>query len=391
MAEHIIAGNVAGVGFCALRLENGEIESVRIQGQERRDESYLAPGLVDLQLNGFAGVDFSGENLTVDQLTGILPRLRETGLTSFCPTLITNTRERLARNFQVLEEARRADSGFAASAPCYHLEGPYLSPGPSHGVHNPEWMHPPDWDEFCAFQEAAGGNIGIVTLAPELPGACDFIRKARKAGVVAAIGHTDGSPEHIHQAVRSGAALSTHLGNGCAGMIDRHRNPIWAQLAEPKLNASIICDGFHLPPDLLQVIMRMKGGDHVILITDATHVAGLAPGRYSLLGTEIDLLPNGKVARADGASLAGSALTMNRAVALFQQGTSSSLAAALKCATTNPGRLLKRPGVCREIAGGEPANIIRYRPGQPALEIEAVWLGGEVVYQQDATDSDRGR
>jgi N-acetylglucosamine-6-phosphate deacetylase len=389
MAERIIAGNVAGRGFCALRVENGEIHSVRNLGGERRGEPYFAPGLVDLQLNGFGGVDFSDETLTVEQLTAVLPRLWKTGLTTFCPTLITNSCERLARNFRVLEEARRADPRFARAVPSYHLEGPYLSPGPSHGVHNPEWMHPPKWEEFCVLQEAAGGNIGILTLAPELPGACDFIRKARKAGVVVAIGHTDGGPEHIHQAVRAGATLSTHLGNGCAQVMDRHRNPIWAQLAEPKLHASIICDGFHLPPDLLTVIARMKGVQKTILISDATHVATLPPGRYSLVGTEIDLLPEGKVIRADGASLAGSALTMNRAVAVFQQTTSSSAADALQCATTNPARLLKRPGVCREMAGGEPANLIRYRPGEHALEVEALWLAGEMVYQQDALDTDR--
>jgi N-acetylglucosamine-6-phosphate deacetylase len=166
-------------------------------------------------------------------------------------------------------------------------------------------MRSPDWDEFLKLQRAAGGRIGIVTLAPELPGAEEFIRKAQSAGVIVAISHTDGGPDDVHRAAAAGATLNTHLGNGCPEYLHRHRAPLWAQLATESLHASIICDGFHLPPDVVKVIVAVKGIDKCILITDAVHVAQLRPGRYALVGTEIELLPSGQVVRADRVSMAG--------------------------------------------------------------------------------------
>ncbi len=271
------------------------------------------------------------------------------------------------------------DPRFAKAAPCYHLEGPYLSPGPAHGVHDPKWMHPPDWDEFCRLQHAAGGNIGIVTVAPELPGCYEFIRKAAAAGVIVSVGHTDGGAEDVHHAVQAGARMSTHLGNGCPSMIHRHANPIWAQMAAEGLTAGIICDTFHLPPDLVRVIARMKGIGRTVLITDATHVAGLPPGRYSLVGTAIELLPNGKVVKVDGACLGGSAATMNRVVAVFADYAHLTLGDALTCATTTPARLLGRPSLCESVTPGQPANLIRFRPGEDALAIEEAWQAGQAL------------
>lgn len=374
-----IHGNIPGQGYATVLIEDGVIVQVEIAGAEREGEPLLAPGLIDVQLNGFAGVDFSDACLEPEQLTSVLPALWRTGLAAFLPTLITNSVEALCRNFRVLEEARRLDARFDRAVPCYHLEGPYISPGPSHGVHDPQWMHPPDWDEFCRLQDAAGGNIGIVTVAPELPGACEFIRKAADAGVVVSVGHTDGGPDDVHNAIRAGARMSTHLGNGCPGMIERHTNPIWAQLAAPELTASIICDTFHLPADLVQVVVRMKGVERTVLITDATHVATYAPGRYSLVGVEIELLPNGKVVRVDGECLGGSAATMNRVVKVFTEYAGASLADALACATTTPARLLGRRSLCAAVAPGEPANLIRFHADGEALAIEQAWQAGAAL------------
>src|SRR6185312_14154709 len=172
-----------------------------------------------------------------------------------------------------LEAARQLDTRFAESVPGYHLEGPYLSSGGSRGCHDPRLMHSPDWDEFMSLQEAAGGNIAIVTLAPELPNACEFIRRACAAGIIVAIGHSDATPEQIHRAVEAGASLSTHLGNGCPELIHRHQNPIWSQLASDQLTACLICDSFNLPPDFVRTVLRAKGIERCILVTDAVHVA----------------------------------------------------------------------------------------------------------------------
>ena len=375
-----ITANIPGKGLAKIQIRGDRIGAVEVQSLKDAEVPYASPGFIDIQLNGFAGIDFCDENLDAKRAVRILPELWKTGTGSFCPTLITNTRERLLHNFRVLEEARKMDSRFARTVPCYHLEGPYISPGPSRGAHDSRFMRPPDWEEFTEFQRAAGGRIGIVTLAPEWPGALDFIRRAREAGVVVSIGHTDGTPEQIHHAVEAGANLCTHLGNGCPQTIDRHRNTFWSQMVSDQLSASIISDGFHLPRDLVCVILRVKGLDRCILITDAVHVAGMLPGRYSIVGLEIELLPTGQVVMADRGCMAGSALSMDRAVSIFMQFTGVSLQDAVRVAATNPARLLHRYENCAEIAEGQLANLTLFRLNGNALKIEALILGGEVVY-----------
>lgn len=375
-----LIANIADEGLSRIELEDGRIASVQSVGPIDAQKPYASPGFIDIQVNGFAGVDFCDGSLDAAKAAIVLAALWKTGVTTFCPTVITNSQKQLIRCFRLLEEARQAEPRFARSVPCYHLEGPYISPGESRGAHNPELMRPPEWEEFVELQQVAGGRIGIVTLAPELPGALDFIHRAREAGVVVAVGHTDATPEEIHQAAEAGAQLSTHLGNGCPQTIDRHRNLLWPQLASDRLAATIICDGFHLPPDLVKVIERVKGIDRCILVTDAVHVAGLEPGRYRLVDLPIELLPTGQVVTADRRSMAGSALRMNRAVRVFMDDAGVSLSEAVRAATLNPARLLRRWDTCGEIAVGQPANLTIFHPGADELEIEQVILAGEVVF-----------
>ena len=380
VTERYLRGNVPGVGYARVETRGGYISRVFVESGEPAGVSIVSPGLVDIQVNGFAGVDFSAPDLEPESTVAVLPHLWKSGVASFCPTLITNSRAALARNLRVLERARQFDEHFARAVPCYHLEGPYLSPGASRGVHDPTWMHAPDWDEFAKWQEAANGRIGIVTLAPELPGALEFVARASAAGIVVALGHTDASPQQIHAAVDAGACLSTHLGNGCPQVLDRHANPLWTQLVRDELSASIICDGFHLPPELVKVVRRLKGVARTILITDAMYVATLPPGRYPIVGTEVDLLPEGKVVKADGACLGGSALSMNRAVWLFMKMSGASPGDALHAATRSPAALLGRDGVCARVSEGQPANLLLSRLSDDGLVVEENWVGGEEVY-----------
>ena len=374
-----IEANIAGKGLAHIEIHGDQISSVRVVAPTDPEELFVSPGFVDIQVNGFAGIDFSDPELGPERAISILPAIWQTGVTTFCPTLVTNSIEQLERNFRVLEKARRLDARFAGSVPCYHLEGPYLSPRGAQGAHGTALMRTPDWNEFSRWQEAAGGNIGIVTLAPELPGACDFIRRACAAGVVVSLGHTDGTPEHIHAAIEAGATLSTHLGNGCPELIHRHQNPIWAQLASDRLQTSLICDGFHLPPDLIRVIYQTKGVGGCLLTTDAAYVATLPPGRYFHVGQEIELLHTGQVVTSDRRCMAGSALSMNRAVTVFESCAGASFADALRAATRNPGELLHRSGICIDLVPGQPANLATFRRVPHALRIEAVYLQGRQV------------
>lgn len=376
--DKAITANVPGQGFFRISIDGATIAAVDRLGAERADADYCSPGFVDIQINGARGVDFSSPCLTPESAASLTVPLWKTGVTSFCPTLVTSPLDQLERNFRVLEQARASDADFGSSAACYHLEGPYLSPGASHGAHDPALMRRPQWAEFERLQEAAGGHIGIVTIAPELTGATEFIRHASASGVVVAIGHTDGEPHHIHEAIQAGARLITHLGNGCPEFIHRHRTPIWAQLVSDRLAASIICDGFHLPPELVQAIARLKGADRAVLVTDSIHVAGLPAGDYRLGSTPIRLLPTGQVVTQTApSSMAGSTLTMDRAICRYQALGGVSLGEAIAAASTNPARLLARTGaVCGDLRPGNLANLALWSMDAGQLLVKQVYIHG---------------
>ena len=374
--------NIPGVGYSRIEVEGEVISSVQHIGALRFDKLFVSPAFIDVQVNGFSGVDFSSPTLTPEEVVSVLPAFWKTGVTTLCPTLITNTTEKLLKNLGVLERARTMSADFDAAAPCYHLEGPYLSTQ-SRGVHDSDLIRNPDWEEFSRLQTAATGRIKVVTLAPELPGALDFIRKATTSGVVVAIGHTNATPEQIHDAARVGCTLSTHWGNGCPQQIHRHNNPLWAQLAIDTLSISMICDGFHLPPDVVNIAARVKGLDRCILITDAVHVANLPVGRYKLLGASIELLPSGQVVTVDRRCMAGSSVTLDRAVATFQKFARVSLSAALQAATRNPARLIGRPEACFAVAKGQPANLVFFTRTEDRLQIETVLFRGRTVVSRN--------
>ena len=378
----IIEANIPGQGYSRISLADGRIAQVERIGPEEQSAPYCSPGFVDLQINGFAGIDFSSPDLDEAALARILPTLWSTGTTSIFATLITNTLEQLARNFRQLEQARKSVPGFAETVPGYHLEGPYMSPGPSRGVHNPDLMRLPDIAEFERLQDAAGGNIRVLTVAPERPGALELIRHASRHGVVVALGHTDGGAGDIHQAAAAGAALNTHLGNGSPQMMHRHQAPFWAQLADDRLAACIICDGFHLPPEIVSIIHRTKGLANCILVTDAVHVAMLPPGRYSLVGKEIELLASGQVVAADGKSLAGSVATLGQCVCTFMNMTGVALPDAMELATTRPARFFPGLSICHGFTPNEPANFILFAHRDGKIVVETTLLHGKPVYRR---------
>jgi N-acetylglucosamine-6-phosphate deacetylase len=197
--------------------------------------------------------------------------------------------------------------------PGYHLEGPFISPVDGYrGAHPLPHVREPDWDEFRKYQDGANGRIKLVTLAPELPGALHLIERLTKSGVVVALGHTAADGNTIRDAVRAGAKLSTHLGNGCPVQLHRHSNPIWEQLAEDGLAASIIADGHHLPPAVLKVLLRSK--TNIILTSDLGSLAGLPPGIYREWDQALEVMADGRIVLAGTPYLAGAAKTLDECV-----------------------------------------------------------------------------
>lgn len=293
------------------------------------------PGFVDLQVNGFAGVDFNTPGNPPERILAALASIRATGVTRCLPTLITSSLERFAACARAITAC--ADATIAG----LHMEGPYISTlDGSRGAHPREHVIAASVDDFKRRQGAAKGRIVLVTLAPEVPGARELIEYLVAQRIRVAIGHTSATREQIRTAISAGATLSTHLGNGCAQTLPRHDNVIWEQLAADELGASLIVDGHHLPGAVVKSLVRAKGLPRVILVTDAVAAAAAPPGHYQLGELQIERDAAGRVAQPGAVHLAGSSLTMNAAVANTARYCDLTLEDVLPLATTNPAHLL---------------------------------------------------
>ena len=295
-------------------------------------------GLIDIQVNGFGGIDFNAPDLTAEQVDAAVRAQRATGVTRFLPTLITGPFDRFAVCAGVLAAA--GDPAIAG----IHMEGPYISPlDGARGAHPREHCVAASRDDFARRQEAASGRIVLVTLAPEVDGAIALIEHLAAAGVRVAIGHTDAPPEIIRDAIGAGATLSTHLGNGCAAVLPRHPNFIWEQLAADELMASVIVDGHHLPGSTVKAIVRAKTPQHTILVTDAMAAAACAPGVYRIGEVDVEVGGDRRVSLRGTPFLAGSALTMPEAIANTVRFTGLPLADVIPMASAAPAEYLGIP------------------------------------------------
>jgi N-acetylglucosamine-6-phosphate deacetylase len=293
------------------------------------------PGLFDLQVNGFAGIDFNAADLTGDRVVEALHRMRATGVTRCLPTLITSSFDRFAANARVL--ARVSDPALAG----IHMEGPYVSPADgARGAHPAAHVAAASVDDFRRRQDAAEGRIVLVTLAPEVPGALALVEHLVAAKVRVAIGHTAATSPQLADAIAAGATLATHLGNGCPQMLPRHPNVIWELLAADGVLASVIADGHHLPASTVKSMVRAKGPFRTILVTDAIAAAGGAPGSYTIGGVACELGADGRVSLPGTPYLAGSSLTLDRAIANTCRFTGLPIAGVIPMASTLPASYL---------------------------------------------------
>ena len=316
-------------------------------GGSRRVE---LPGLVDLQVNGFAGVDFGDPATTPDDVERAVAAIQKTGVTRFLPTLITSPLETFAACAKTLLKTKNA------ALAGIHMEGPYISPEDGfRGAHARAHVRVADLDDFKRRQDAADGTIRLVTLAPESPGAIPLVERLVAGGVRVAIGHTAASGAEIQAAVAAGATLSTHLGNGCAGLLPRHPNVIWEQLGEDRLLASFIVDGHHLPAATVRAMVRAKTPGRTILVTDAMAAAGMPPGAYTIGGQRVELDASGRVAAPGASNLAGSALTLSAAIGHAVRFTGLALEDVIEMASGRPAGYLGIPAAGRVTAEWDAA------------------------------------
>ncbi|MCX6900815.1 MAG: amidohydrolase family protein [Verrucomicrobia bacterium] len=337
---------------------------------------FIAPGFLDIHINGFAGVDFQNPALTADDLARATREQLRHGTTQYLVTIVSEAHDRMAACFRAVSLSREERPELARAIPGFHLEGPYISAedGPR-GGHYVNAVRLPSWEEFQRFQEAAGGRIKLVTVAPELPGMTRFIEQAVISGVVVGIGHTAANEQQIADAVAAGATVATHLGNGSHAVLPRHANYIQVQLAEDRLNAAFIADGHHLPPYVVKNFIRAKGVVRSILVTDAVPPAGMPPGVYRYGRVEVEAKPNGLICLPGTPYLFGAATTLENCVANVIAWAGVSLADAVRMVTDNPARLL---GLApRVLEKGGSADLILFALENGRLRVTDAVVGGQ--------------
>jgi N-acetylglucosamine-6-phosphate deacetylase len=351
-------------------------------------EEFLAPGFIDLQVNGFAGVDYNDPDAEHDRIAQSIQAMFTTGVTRFFPTVITGPETHMLGAIRNLAAAKRrfenAQMPEAHAMFGFHIEGPHLSPedGPR-GAHPLEYIRPPDFAEFERWQAAADGNIRLVTISPEWEQTAAYIRSLIRNGVVASIGHTRATSEQIQAAVDAGASMSTHLGNAAHSTLHKTQNYIWDQLAQDRLAASFIVDGIHIPSAFFRSAVRSKGVERSVLVTDAVMPAMCEPGFYNLGQVDVELRANGSVVLRGGDRLAGSALRMDHAIGNTIQMAGLSLTEALAMATTNAARAGRVAGRLRGLVPGEKADLVRFTWDSSAnlLDVKETIVAGTSVYQ----------
>ena len=369
----------------ALVVADGVI--TRIDDVSGDSDLLLAPGLIDLQVNGYRGCDVNAAGVEPETIRELVRAMLESGVTCFAPTIITASEGRICDALRAIAEARRRWASVAACIPYVHVEGPHISPADGYrGAHPADHVRPPCIAEFARWQDACGGLVGMVTMSPHYGNSAEYIAALAAAGVHVAIGHTDASAEEIAGAVEAGARFSTHLGNGVAAELARHRNPLWPQLAEDRLTASFIADGQHLPVDVLKTMLRAKGQHRAVLVSDAVALAGMPAGVYETpVGGRVEMQANGRLCVAGSELLAGATASLPQGVAHVVRALGLPLHEALTLATANPGGLVGGRG---RVEVGARADLVRFR-WEKEIVIEDVWLGGEQVYTRAAEGSTR--
>jgi N-acetylglucosamine-6-phosphate deacetylase len=361
---------------------DGKISQIKnLPSNSNIPQVYLAPGLIDIQVNGYMGVDFSDQELTPAMLEEATRALWKEGVTTYLPTVITRDRERLARSFSLLAESMDNEV-YGLSIPGFHLEGPYLNPAPGfRGAHPEQYIRPADWEEFSELQNIAQNGIRLITVAPEMEGAIPFIQQCKENGLVVSLGHHNAGPDVIDQAVQAGASMSTHLGNGCANEINRHHNPLWPQLSNDGLSISIICDGAHLTREEVRTFYKVKGNTGTILVSDALHFAGLPLGDYEEDGVTYRLTEDVVKFPSENV-LAGAVLPISKGIGKLMEFTGCSLEEGIRMASTNPARLLGLDHL-GEIKEGLRADLILFTMENGAPDIQKTILAGEVVFSKE--------
>jgi N-acetylglucosamine-6-phosphate deacetylase len=343
-----------------------EIGHGRDTGADIITDGVIAPGCIDMQLNGAYGHDFTVEPSSIAAVAAHLP---QTGVTGFLPTCVTSPIESYAEWLSVAA-ASRPEAG-AAHVFGIHLEGVYFSHHKM-GAHNPSWMRPIDVDEVL-HHYACHPVVRVVTIAPELEGALDAIRALKARGIIVSAGHSNATYEEARSGLQAGISWGTHIFNAMRDL--RHREPgIAAAMLLADVPVGLIADGVHVHPAIVELVWRVKGPRRVTLVTDAMTAMGMPPGEYAL--GRFSVTVDDRSARLSNGTLAGSIITMDGAIRFLMQETGCSLADALTMASRTPAELL---GLARKgrIAVGCDADLVVL---DPTVHVQATFIGGKLAH-----------
>ncbi len=388
-----MAGKSGDNGFLARDCRSGRIAEYShksgalikdsdLPGNNRSDSDvpFIGDGLVDLQINGVNGIDFNTCSLSEEGLISAAGYLLTRGITTFFPTVITNSTKNTRSILSVIDRACLANPLLNQCIGGIHLEGPFISRSDGYrGAHRKRYVRAPDWELFSSFQEASGGRIRIISLSPEWDNSIDFIEKCKKRGLLVGIAHSAAGAEQVISAVRAGARLASHLGNGVPLMLPRHSNTIYEQLANEHLHASIVADGFHLPDPFIRVVIKTKR-KKALLVSDATCFTGMPPGVYKAhIGGDVVLGGDGSLRIKGGKGLlAGSAKLLTDNVQYMADNDLANLSMAWYMASTGPSRLVN----LKRTAGYDNERdrvLFNFKTGK--IIIYEVWKNGVSVWK----------
>ncbi|MBQ5789471.1 MAG: amidohydrolase family protein [Thermoguttaceae bacterium] len=374
-----------------VRVSDGKIVSVETLGDGGNacgDLPVLAPGLFDIQVNGAVGVELSSAGLTEEGVVAVLDKMLRDGVFRCCPTLTTNAPETMIGAAATIASALEKRPDLRPTVWGIHLEGPFISTAEGAvGAHPKRFCVPYSRELFDRIQDACGGLVKLVTLSPEYEGAGEFVRFLRSRGIVVAVGHTNATCAQIDEAVSAGATLSTHLSNATRHLLPKWENYFFGQLADDRLTASLIVDGFHISPQLVRAIVRTKGLDRIVLISDQSPLSGFAPGRYKTELCELEIQPNGKVTLAGDANLlACASFPVSHCVANVASIEGLTLAQVYPSATTVPARLLGAPLYSNVDAISDDATLCKN--GEKTSGVQNVGAAANVDWLEVGADAD---
>jgi len=360
---------IAGRTYCWLAKFAGGRLAELTRAPDTFTDLWLTRGLLDIQVNGYAGVELTSPSLTLDDLARCEQALVDSGLSRWCPTVTSQTAEVIREVLAVIGQA--IEKGILKRVQCIHMEANYLSPEEGYrGAHQPQYLTNPDKSEFESWQKAAGGRIGYVSMAPELEGGLDFVRWLAGQGILVSLVHHNAPYEVVEAAADAGARLSTHLFNGCAATIPRHHNVIFSQLSEDRLRASFIPDGHHIPYHALKVGLRAKGIERSVFTSDVVSLGGSPDGEYVVDGQEVIIRDGGAFLKDTPylyGAWAGLALGIERATAAGAVTPDE----ALRLGSINPARLFKVPGGL-EVEAGTEGPFVFFRETNGALRLAGI-------------------